>query len=586
MINADTRLHVRGESQYVDDQPVPEDTLFAAVCPSPVAHGEIRGLDVSAAASRPGVEAVIRPADIPGENQIGNIIQDEPLLADGEVRYLGQPLAIVVARSADLARAAAQTIKPEIVERPAVFDPREAHRKGDLITPARTFVLGDVHGAWSACRWVVEGRADSGGQEHAYLESQGAVAVPAEGGRVKLISATQSPSVVQRIVARVLGVPMQAVEVDVLRLGGAFGGKEDQATAWAAVAAVAARVTGKPVKIVLRRREDILMTGKRHPYSSDFRIGLSADLKILAYEVMFYQDAGAAADLSPSILERTLFHATNSYCVPNVKATAASCRTHRAPNTAFRGFGAPQAMYAMECAIFKAAEVIGVAPEEIQRRNLLQEGDVFPYGMRCETTSVARSWERIERQPEVVTAARRVEAFNREHIWEKKGLARMPVCFGISFTSTPLNQAGALVHVYSDGSVGISTAAVEMGQGVNTKIRQVAAQAFGISVERVRMESTNTTRVANMPPTAASAAADMNGEAALRACAAILDRLKDVACGQLGGAAAEDIRMGETVFVRDEATPLTWEEVIRAAHRSRVDLSAHAHYATPGLSFD
>ncbi|MDP6491010.1 MAG: molybdopterin-dependent oxidoreductase [Kiritimatiellia bacterium] len=587
MTNRDAILHVRGESRYVDDRLTPEDTLFGAVVTSDVACGTIRSVDTSPAESREGVVCVLTAGDPPGENQIGNIIRDEPLFADSEVHYIGQPIALVVARDAATARSVARGVKVEIDPGTPLLDPREAHAQGSLIAPPRTFALGDIEAAWDRCKWIVEGRVESGGQEHVYLETQGTVAWPAEDGKVVVQSATQSPSVVQCIVARMLGMPMQRVEVDVLRLGGAFGGKEDQATAWAAMAALAAWKTGKAVKVVLRRREDMRSTGKRHPYSSDFRIGLGKDLDILAYDVTFYQNAGAAADLSTSILERTLFHATNSYNIPNVRATAVSCRTNLPPNTAFRGFGAPQAMFVMECAVRKAAAAAGAEAEWVQRKNLLSVGDEFPYGMRCSSPNARRSWEMLEDQPETAVMREAVSVFNAEHALRKKGLAFMPVCFGVSFTTTFLNQAGALVHVYSDGSVGVSTAAVEMGQGVNTKIRQAAARTFSIGLDRVRVETTNTARVANTSPTAASSAADLNGNATRLACEAILQRLVRSAADLLGSEAPDDISLlDETVQASGQATDLKWEALVQHTYRNRISLSAQAHYATPRIHFD
>jgi xanthine dehydrogenase large subunit len=411
--------------------------------------------------------------------------------------------------------------------------------------------------------------------------------VPGEKDTLRVISATQSPSVVQRITARVLGLPMSRVAVEVFRLGGAFGGKEDQATPWAVMAAMAARALRRPVKMVLERREDMRLTGKRHPYSSDFRIGLDAAGKILAYEVTFYQNAGAAADLSTSILERTLFHATNSYHIPNVRATGISCRTHLPPFTAFRGFGGPQAMFVIEAAIFQAAERMGLEPEALQRRNLLADGDEFPYGQKAKNARARRCFDEAVSAFDLEAARRRVRDYNAANGLSKKGLALMPVCFGISFTSTFLNQAGALVHVYNDGSVAVSTGAVEMGQGVNNKILLVAARTLGVANQRLRMESTCTERVANTAPTAASTGADLNGRAVELACQEIRSRLLKVAAAALSvdGVAALEIRQ-ETVFNQGQKTELSWERLVQAAYMARVDLSAHAHYATPGIHFD
>jgi xanthine dehydrogenase large subunit len=586
MKHDDALLHVHGEAHYVRDILVPQGTLYATALPSPVAHGKIKRLDASGAAAHEGIVAIFTARDIPGQNEIGNIIQDEPLLAVNEVDFAGQPIALIVAETEAAARAARALIALEIEPLPPVLDPRQAYARGMLIGVPRTDALGDVDEAWSGCKVVVGGRADSGGQEHIYLETQSALAIPRDDGGLKVHSATQAPTVVQRTVARVLGLAMHQVEIDVPRLGGAFGGKEDQATAWAALAALAAFRLRRPVKLTLNRHEDVRWTGKRHPYSSDFKIGLAEDGRILAYEVMFYQNAGASADLSPAVLERTLFHTTNSYFIPNVKATAASCRTHLPPNTAFRGFGGPQAMFVLEAAITQAAAALGVPASEIQRRNLLRQGDEFPYGQAFPSDSPARCWDEIDKRHDLAACRARVAAFNREHALAKKGLAVMPVCFGISFTTTQLNQAASLVHVYTDGSVGVSTAAVEMGQGVNRKIRQVAARALGIEVDRVRMESTNTTRVANTSPTAASSGADLNGHATRLACLQIVERLKQAVAADRGGSPA-DIAIEREAVVRDgRPIGLSWEQLVAWAYLKRIPLSAYAGYATPGIHFD
>ncbi|MBN1837473.1 MAG: molybdopterin-dependent oxidoreductase [Spirochaetales bacterium] len=595
MKNLDVALHLRGETRFVDDLPEPEGTLHAVAVPSPAAHGRLKRLEIEGALRLPGVRAVLTAGDIPGENQIGTILPDEPLLAEGEVDYVGQPVALVVAESAAAARSALAAVELEIEELPAVLDPREAWKQGLLIVPPRTFELGDVEGAWKQCDCVVEGTAESGGQEHLYLETQAALALPGEHGSVKVISATQSPTGVQRAIARVLGVGMHDVQVEVERLGGAFGGKEDQATPWAALAALAAVRLGKAVKMVLRRQEDMRSTGKRHPYVSDYRIGLKRTGEILAYEVTFYQNAGASADLSPSILERSLFHATGSYYVPNVRATGISARTNLPPNTAFRGFGGPQAMFVIEGAIARAARELGLEPAEVQDKNLLREGDTFPYGMPAAGCRARACWEEATSRYDLAEKRRRIEEFNRTHPLHKKGLALMPICFGISFTNTVLNQGGALVHVYTDGSVGVSTGAVEMGQGVKAKIQAVVTRVFPIDPELVRVNSTTTLTVANTSPTAASTGADLNGKAAELACRSILARLLEVASAELGtaGRGAEARVDGGSIEIADgrvlcdrEPTELSWQRLVAAAYARRVSLSAQAHYATPGIWFD
>jgi xanthine dehydrogenase large subunit len=379
---------------------------------------------------------------------------------------------------------------------------------------------------------------------------------------------------------------MHKVEVDVQRLGGGFGGKEDQANAWAGVVAVAAQLTGKPVKYALHRMEDMRMTGKRHPYSSDYKIGLDADLKIVAYEATFYQNAGAACDLSPPVLERTLFHCTNSYFIPNVTATAYCCRTNLPPNTAFRGFGGPQGMFVIECAIAHAAEKLGVTAAEIQRANLLSDGDEFPYGQLAESEAVT-SWTQADDKYNFASLQKEADEFNASSKYFKRGVATMPVCFGISFTKTPMNQARSLVHVYTDGSVAVSTGAVEMGQGVNTKIAQVAAKVFGLDIANVKVHATNTLRIANTSPTAASAAADLNGKATQLACETIRDRLIEVALPLVEAETAEAVTLADGfVFRNGERTSLSWQTLVMEAHLQRVNLSEHSHYATPGIGFD
>jgi len=586
MKNIDSNSHVRGESVYLDDIPLIQGTLYACVFDSPIAHGKLHSINVRDAETSDGVIRVITAKDLIGENQIGGIIPDEPLLADAEVHFQGMPIAIVVAISEDFARKAAKKITVDIDPLEPVTDPRVAAANGDLIVPPKKFKLGDTENAFKTCAHVFQGKTETNGQEHLYIETQGAYAVPTENGGMKIYSSTQGPTAVQRAVCRVTGLAMHQVEVDVQRLGGGFGGKEDQANAWACICAVAAQLTKRPVKYALHRMEDMRMTGKRHPYSSDYKIGLAKDLKILAYEVTLYQNAGASADLSPPVLERTLFHCTNSYHVPNVTATAYSCRTNLPPNTAFRGFGGPQGMFVIESAIAHAAEKLGVSASEIQRKNLIDDGDEFPYGQKAESDAVT-SWVQGDEKYNFAKLQKEADEFNASSRYLKKGVAMMPVCFGISFTKTPMNQARSLVHVYTDGSVAVSTGAVEMGQGVNTKIAQVAANVFGLPIERIRIHPANTLRIANTSPTAASAAADLNGKATQLACEAILSRIKEVATELVEAGSPEDITFTDGfVFRSGEKTGLEWQSLVLESHLRRVNLSEHAHYATPGINFD
>jgi len=585
MKNIDSKTHVRGESIYLDDIPLIQGTLFGAAFGSPVAHGKITSLDISEAESLPGVIKIFTSKNVTGENQIGGIIPDEPLLADDIVDFCGMPIAFIVAQSAEIAHAATKKIKVEIDPLTIVTDPREAQAKGMLIVPPRTFILGDTDSAWRQCSYVFEGTADTNGQEHLYIETQGSYAIPQENNTLKIYSSTQSPRATQAACCKVTGLAMHQVEVDVIRLGGGFGGKEDQANAWAALCALAALNLKKPVKYSLDRVEDMAMTGKRHPYSSDFKIGLDKDLKIKAYEVTFYQNAGASADLSPAVLERTLFHCTNSYFIPHVKARAYSCKTHLPPNTAFRGFGGPQGMFVIEAAIAKAADELGIDAAEIQKINLNKTGDEFPYGQTA--ISEARNcWNKAESIYDFETITEDSEHFNATNKRLKKGISFMPICFGISFTNTMMNQARALVHVYTDGSISVSTGAVEMGQGVNTKILQVAAHVFSVSPDKIKLQTTSTSRIANTSPSAASATADLNGKATYMACTEILKRLKASVADDLGVDANCITLQNELVYVDDEPTEWDWKRLVMSAFLKRISLSEHAHYATPEIHFD
>ncbi|MDR3609348.1 MAG: molybdopterin-dependent oxidoreductase [Ignavibacteriaceae bacterium] len=586
MKNYDYEKHVKGESQFVDDLLTPAGLLYVHIFTASVAHAEILKLDYSEALKSRGVVDIITAQNIPGENQIGGIIQDEPLLADNEVHFIGQPVAIVVADTVLHAKEASGKIIIEYKNLPVITDPRLAFQKGELIMPPRLFACGDVDNTWSLCDHIIEGTTESGGQEHLYLETQGAFAYPLESGGIKIVSSTQGPTQVQRAAAKVLGFPMNKVEVDVTRIGGGFGGKEDQANAWGAIAALAAWKVKKPVKVILSRQDDMRMTGKRHPYSSDFKIGLSKEGKILAYQATFYQNAGAAADLSPAVLDRTLFHAVNSYYIPNVSVTAISCKTNLPPNTAFRGFGGPQGMFVIEAALFKAAEIMGVDYHKLQELNLMEEGDSFHYGQKIENSTIKRCWDETIKKYDVDSIQKRVDEFNKNNKLYKKGFALMPVCFGISFTNTFMNQASALVHVFSDGSISVSTGAIEMGQGVNMKIRQTVASVFSVNIDRVKIETTNTTRTANTSPTAASAGADMNGKAAEIASRNILDKLIKVACDKLNTKDPSLITLkNETVFCNNKPE-LSWNQLVQVAFNTRTNLSSHAQYAVPDIYFD
>jgi len=584
--NLDSYTHVRGESLYVDDVNIRQGTFHAVVFDSPKAHGKIKRIDYSKAEALEGVARIFTYKDIPGENEIGGIIPDEPLFAEHDVHFWGMPIALIVAESEFIARKARSLIDIEIEDLPVITTAKEAKAKGSFINAPRSFSLGDTEKAFADCDYVFEGETFSNGQEHLYIEAQGAYAEPQENGNIKVTSSTQGPTAVQKTIAKVLGIAMHKIEVDVTRLGGGFGGKEDQATPWAVMAALAAQHLNQSVKLILNRHDDLRMTGKRHPYESTYKIGLSKDLKILAYQTEFLQNSGAAADLSPAIAERTLFHATNSYYIPNVTTKVLSCKTNLPPNTAFRGFGGPQGMFVIESAIAKAASQIGVSARKIQEINLLDENDTFSYGQIAKKVEAKNTWHSAKNIFNIEVLEQEVEDFNKNNTSFKKGIAFMPITFGISFTNTPMNHARALVHIYLDGSVGISTAAVEMGQGVNTKMMQIAADVFSIPIEKIKIETTNTTRVANTSPSAASSTADLNGKATLMACNALVERLKIVASEDLEISEIDITLQEESVYVNNKKSDLTWTELVSKAMLKRVALTENAHYATPEIHFD
>lgn len=578
-------LLARGEARFTGDLPLPPGTLHAMVAVSPQAHARFSGIERSAALAEPGVVAVLTAADIPGINDIGNLFRGEPLLAVEEVHCVGEPYALVVADSADAAWRGARKLSADWQPLPAIFDVRAAYAADQLIQPPRTFALGDVDAAWGDCTTIVSGRVELGSAEHVYMETQCALAIPRDDGGLKIHAATQSPSGVHKAVAAISGLPMHLVDVEVERLGGGFGGKEEQATPWACLAALAALRLRRPVRLQLDRPDDMRLTGKRHPYSADYRLGLDAQGNFLAYEAMLYQNAGCTADLSTAILERSLFHATNAYRLPNVRVTAASCRTNLPSNTAFRGFGAPQAMFVLEAAIRRAARQLGIAPESLQRQNLLRMGDAFPYGMTAADDRATASWDELSSHFDLAGRQQAVADFNANGSQLRKGLAVVPVCFGISFTATLLNQAEALLHVYADGSVSITTGAVDMGQGVQQRIRRVVALTLGVDEARVHVASTSTRSVANVSPTAASTGADLNGEAARQAALRVLAGLRPLAA-ELLACPPEAVVFADDAATQADGRRIAWPELIVAAYARRLPLSALAHYATPGLHFD
>ncbi|MBC2605449.1 xanthine dehydrogenase molybdopterin binding subunit [Pelagicoccus albus] len=586
MRHCDSPLHVTGRSEYVDDVTPPAGMLHAAVFGSPIAHGNIKSLDTSAAMETPGVVAVFTISDIPGNPYFGAIIADEPLLADKKVFFHGQPIALVVAESYEAARKGVAACQVKIESLPAITCPREAFEKGETHQELRVFEKGEIDAAWDKCATVLEGAIDLAGQEHLYLETNRARAIPAEDGQLRVFSSTQSPTATQKTIAHILGLPMNKVEVDVKRLGGGFGGKEDQATHWACMASLAAFILQRPTQLVLNRVDDMQMTGKRHPYKQDYKIGLDEEGRILAYEVSHYQNSGAFMDLSNPVLERTCLHSTNAYAIPNVRIRAVPCKTNLPSNTAYRGFGGPQGMFALEVAIEKAANKLGVPTEQLQELNLARKGYVFPYGQELGDDRLHRTWEEAKEHFDLEARRCQVEKFNAANSLQKKGYALMPVCFGISFTKTFLNQGSSLVHIYTDGTVSVTTGGIEMGQGISSNMIAICSRILGISPTRIRCNSTNTSRIANISPSAASATSDLNGNATIIACQEILKGMYKVAAKELKCEPDQISIKDGIVFVDAEASNLDWNTLVLKSYFSRVQLMAHGFYAPPNINFD
>jgi len=592
-------LNLTGKTSYVDDLPLPAGTLFAVPVGTPSARGRNLRIDAEKARAVDPSVVVLTARDIPGENQLGYVLPDEPLMAESEWSYQGEVAALVLAKDRSTARKAARLVRVQGENLPPVLTAREAFARGDIIMQPLHLESGNVDQAFAEADFVVEGSCENDGQEHLYLETQSAIAIPEDGGRLYCISGTQGPTGCQKAIAKVLGIPMAQVEVEARRLGGAFGGKEDQAAPWVTLAALGAWYTQRPVKLVLNRADDMIMTGKRHPYSSDFKLALARDGRILGIDITYYQNSGACIDLSLAILWRTMFHVSGAYYIPAVRARGYMCRTNLVPFTAFRGFGAPQAYFVIEAALHKAAAVSGIPLIDLQRKNLLTEGVTTYYGMTLQDVRTGRTWDKLDERVNLHKIQGDIEAFNRSHRLVKRGFHVMPVCFGISFTKIMMNQGGALVHVYSDGSVSVSTGAVEMGQGVIRKILVAVARVFGIDPQRIRIERTKTTTVANTVPTAASTGADINAMAALIASQEIKTRLLAFAAtlpevqklahtlSDADSVKAERLSLQhETLYVDDRATGILWTSLLTRALEARVDLSAHGYYASPGLHFD
>ncbi|MCE1246393.1 MAG: xanthine dehydrogenase molybdopterin binding subunit [Firmicutes bacterium] len=585
------REHVTGRSQFIDDIPKPRNMLYVKVLTSPVAHGIVRELDCEEARKVPGVKAVLTYRDIPGENQIGAILPDETCLAEEHVHFVGEPVAVVAAETAEIAEEAMGKIRLNIEELTPVLTIDDAVAKNQFVGPIRKIERGNVDEMLKNSPHYLEGKVVNGGQEHFYLETQSALAIPEDSGAITIYSSTQNPNEIQRMASNVLGKPQSEVTVDVKRIGGGFGGKESQATSWASIAALAAHHTGLPCLCKLDREEDMISTGKRHVFESTYRVGFDDNGKILAFDVVLCSNAGAVADASTSILERAMLHADNIYNIDNIRVIGKPCRTNLHPATAFRGFGGPQGILVIETILEIIANKLKIDPFDIRLRNIYKEGDKAHYG---EPVKNVRHMEtilkKLRHDSDWDERKRKVAEFNAKNKYLKKGLGVAPVKFGISFTAAHLNQAGSLVHVYFDGSVSVSHGAIEMGQEVNTKIGQIAATTLGVPLSTVRVESTNTKRVANSSPTAASSGCDLNGQAVENAAMQIHERLTEFAktLFNVSGVRFEDgmVYAGEAGKVNYAEPLISFNELIKKAYFQRVDLTAHGFYASPGIWFD
>jgi xanthine dehydrogenase large subunit len=577
--------HVAGTALYVDDRREPEGTLHLAVGGAPQARGRVSRLDLDAVRSAADVVAVLVADDIPGVNDISPTgTHDEPLLAKDRISFHGQPLFVVAAATREAARRAVRLARIEIDAEPPIVTVDEALSRGERVLDDYDFLAGDPAAALAASPHTLEGTLRIGGQEHFYLEGQVALAVPGE-GEMHVYSSTQHPSEVQHIVAHALGLPNAAVDVEVRRMGGAFGGKESQASQWAALAALAAHRTRRPCKIRLDRDADMAMTGKRHDFRADYRVGFDADGRMIAYDVLLAARCGHSADLSLGVVDRAMFHADNAYFLPAAAIRSKRTRTNTVSNTAFRGFGGPQGMMAIERVIDRIAWRLGLDPLDVRKRNFYGPArDLTPYGMKVEDNVLPELVDTLERTSEYRRRRMAAAEFNRTNSFLKRGIALTPVKFGISFTNAFLNQAGALVHVYRDGSIHLNHGGTEMGQGLLVKVAQVVADGFGVSPARVKITPTHTGKVPNTSPTAASAGSDINGMAALAAVETIRGRLVAFAAEKYGVARDHVAFRDDKVLVGNLALP--FEELVEAAYRARVQLSATGFYATPKLDFD
>ncbi len=588
------REHVRGEAVYIDDLPPLWGELCVDFVGSPMAHGRIRSIDVAAARQAPGIAAVLTWADVPGDNHFGPIFHDEELLAKEIVPFIGQPIVVIAGDNRPAVESAKKFVHIDIEPLPPVLTIDDAIAKKQFIGPTRKIRRGDATAALASAEHRLAGEFRMGGQEHFYLEAQAAIAIPGEAGEITVHSSTQNPSEIQAVVAHCLGLPFAKVVCVCRRMGGGFGGKETQAALPALLASLVAFKTRRPARIVYGHEQDFRVTGKRHPYLNRYDVAFTSAGKITALKAEYYSNGGFSADLSLAVMERTLLHAENAYFIPNIDIRGTVCRTNLPSNTAFRGFGGPQAVAAIENIIEEIAHRLGMDALDVRRLNCygVEPSQDTPYGQTVRHNTLPRILARLEETADYQRRRATVQAFNRRSKSSLRGLALTPVKFGISFTRRTLNQGNALVNVFLDGSVQVSTGGTEMGQGLNIKIAQLVAAVFGLPVEAVRVMPTSTEKNINTSPTAASASTDLNGTAAVQAAESIARRLTEVAARLLADEGIEpspqsiEFVAGDLVDRRHPARRVDFATVVKAAYEQRIDLGARGFYATPGVDFN
>ncbi|PLS21733.1 xanthine dehydrogenase molybdopterin binding subunit [Neptunicoccus cionae] len=582
-------LHVTGAAHYVDDIPTPANCLHLAFGLSEIAHGDLISMDLDAVRAADGVVDVLTAADLPGDNDVSPSNHDEPLLADGTIHFLGQPLFLVVATSHMAARKAARLGKIETRKKPAILSIEDAIKAGTKFEEPLQFLKGDPDSAIEQAEHKISGSINIGGQEHFYLEGQAALSLPQDNGDMVVHSSTQHPSEIQHKVAAALNLPFHSVRVEIRRMGGGFGGKESQGNALACATAVVAAKTGCPVKMRYDRDDDMVVTGKRHEFRIDYTVGFNGAGQIEGVEFTQYCRCGWAQDLSLPVADRAMLHADNAYHLPNARIVSHRLKTNTVSNTAFRGFGGPQGVVGIERVIDHIAHTLDVDATYIRTANFYapmaqDAGQTTPYHMEVRDSVMDQIAIELLESAEYSKRREQVKWFNHENLRLKRGLAMTPVKFGISFTLTHLNQAGALVHVYSDGSIHMNHGGTEMGQGLFTKVAQVAASRFGQPLSAVKITATDTGKVPNTSATAASSGSDLNGMAVKAACDTIVERLTDFAAGHWQ-TPKDQIRF-EDGAVTIGAQVVPFAEVVSLAYQNRISLSATGFYATPGIEWD